>query len=191
MIAAKRKSLNCTRGQNGTGLHTPGPREACIRCSKGDLSSNRRRSDWRSIRRCFRWNSSCRVCRFAVHCRSSLSLRLRAVSANMSSLSTPVASLACLVQRATVGSRTVSGNVSELAASITLHGLRLTVTSKVVWSSALVACSCAVVASKSTAISTTVAASCGSTSSSACWWCLIRGWAVALHSHQSCPLSEI
>lgn len=57
----------------------------------------------------------------------------------MSSLTALVAGLASGVERATVGSSAVSGDVTELAAGVALHSLSLAVTSKVVGTTALVA----------------------------------------------------
>jgi hypothetical protein len=50
-----------------------------------------------------------------------------------------VAGLASSVQRATVRGGAVTGDVTELATSVALHGLSLAVAGKVVWSTALVA----------------------------------------------------
>lgn len=58
----------------------------------------------------------------------------------MAGLAALVASLACSAERTSVGSRAVPGDVTELATSITLHGLCLTVASEVVRATALVAC---------------------------------------------------
>lgn len=57
----------------------------------------------------------------------------------MTSLAAAVASLAGSVERATVGSSALARDVAKLAASITLHGLSLAITSKVVGTTALVA----------------------------------------------------
>jgi hypothetical protein len=64
---------------------------------------------------------------------------LGAVAADVASLTTPVASLASSVERATVRGRAVTGNVTKLAASVALHGLSLAVASEVVGTTALVA----------------------------------------------------
>ena len=57
----------------------------------------------------------------------------------MASLATPVAGFASSVERATVRGRAVTGDVTELAASVALHGLSLAVASEVVGTTALVA----------------------------------------------------
>lgn len=67
-------------------------------------------------------------------------LLARAVPRDVAGLAALVASLACGAERTSVGSRAVPGDVTKLATSITLHGLCLTVASKVVRTSALVAC---------------------------------------------------
>jgi hypothetical protein len=64
---------------------------------------------------------------------------LRAVAGDVSSLTALVAGLSSGVERATVGSSAVSGDVTELAAGVALHSLSLAVTSKVVGTTALVA----------------------------------------------------
>ena len=97
----------------------------------------------------------------------------------MASLTATVAGLASGIERAAVGSSAIPGNVAynlsimpreivadeltQLAASIALHGLSLTVTGKMVWSTALVAGSRTSAASE-TAPETSVAAT-GSTGS--------------------------
>jgi hypothetical protein len=82
---------------------------------------------------------------------------LSAITADVSSLTAPVAGLASSVKRATVRGRAVTGDVTELAASVALHGLSLAVASKVVGAAALVAAS-------STATSETTAAASEATS---------------------------
>jgi hypothetical protein len=64
---------------------------------------------------------------------------LSAVSADVAGLAAPVAGLASSVERATVRGRAVTGDVTELTASVALHGLSLAVASKVVRAAALVA----------------------------------------------------
>ncbi|KEQ57968.1 uncharacterized protein M437DRAFT_60492, partial [Aureobasidium melanogenum CBS 110374] len=64
---------------------------------------------------------------------------LVAFTGNVTSLAASVASLAGSVERATVGSSALARDVAELAASITLHGLSLAITSEVVGTTALVA----------------------------------------------------
>jgi len=81
---------------------------------------------------------------------------LSAITADVSSLTAPVAGLASSVKRATVRGRAVTGDVTELAASVALHGLSLAV-AKVVGAAALVAAS-------STATSETTAAASEATS---------------------------
>jgi hypothetical protein len=97
----------------------------------------------------------------------------------MAGLTASIASLASLVQRSTVRSLAIAADMSKFAASIALHGLRLTIASKMVRSAALVASRGAVVANEASAISASVASSCWSTSSASGSWC---GWiwAVAL-----------
>lgn len=64
---------------------------------------------------------------------------MSAVPADVASLTAPVAGLASGVERAAVRSRAVTGDVTELAASVALHGLSLAVASEVVRATALVA----------------------------------------------------
>jgi hypothetical protein len=64
---------------------------------------------------------------------------LRAIPGDMPSLSALVAGLAGCVEWASVGSGAVAGDVAELAASVALHGLGLTVSSEVVGATALIA----------------------------------------------------
>lgn len=64
---------------------------------------------------------------------------LGAVSADVAGFTTPVAGLAGSVERASVRGRAVTGDVTELAASVALHGLSLAVASEVVRATALVA----------------------------------------------------
>jgi len=65
--------------------------------------------------------------------------RLSAVPADVAGLATPVAGLAGSVERAAVRGRAVTGDVTELTASVALHGLSLAVASEVVRTAALVA----------------------------------------------------
>jgi hypothetical protein len=84
---------------------------------------------------------------------------LRAVAGDVASLTALVASLASRVERATVGSSAVAGDVAELAAGVALHGLSLAITSEVVGAAALVAGGRARAAGESaTAAKATVAA---------------------------------
>ena len=71
----------------------------------------------------------------------------------MASLATPVAGLASSVERATVRGRAVTGDVTELAASVALHGLSLAVASEVVRATALVAAGSAATGETTTAAS--------------------------------------
>lgn len=64
---------------------------------------------------------------------------LRAVTGDVASLTALVAGLASSVQRAAVRGSAVTGDVTELATSVALHGLSLAVASEVVRSTALVA----------------------------------------------------
>ena len=64
---------------------------------------------------------------------------LGAVTADVASLTAPVAGLSGSVERATVRGRAVTGDVTKLAASVALHGLSLAVASEVVGTTALVA----------------------------------------------------
>ena len=139
------------------------------RSQRPKLSCDRSRADWRSLHS-LRWHTSGWARRdLAIDPRSYFSLSLRAISADMSSLTAPVARLASLVERSTVRGRAVPGDVSKLAASIALHGLSLAVASKVVRAAALVACRCAVVAGEATTISASVASSwCTSSTSRRC-----------------------
>ena len=73
-----------------------------------------------------------------------------AILGDVTSLATAVAGLASSVEGAAIGSGTVARDVSQLAAGIALHGLRLAVTSIVVRSSALVASRWTSTSSKST-----------------------------------------
>ncbi|KAI1262611.1 hypothetical protein F5Y18DRAFT_147250 [Xylariaceae sp. FL1019] len=66
---------------------------------------------------------------------------LRAIPRDVTSLAALVASLACGVQRATVGGGAVSGDVTKLPTSVALHSLSLAVTGEVVRTTALVASS--------------------------------------------------
>lgn len=63
-----------------------------------------------------------------------------AVPRDVACLAALVACLASGAERTSVGSRAVSRDVTKLATSVALHGLRLTVTSEVVGTTALVAC---------------------------------------------------
>lgn len=73
----------------------------------------------------------------------------------MTSFAASIASLASSVQRAAVRSGTVARNMAKLATGVTLHGLRLAVTSEVVRTAALVAGSRTGTASESTSSSKT------------------------------------
>lgn len=71
----------------------------------------------------------------------------------MASLATPVAGLASSVKRTAVRGRAVTGDVTELAAGVALHGLSLAVTSEVVRAAALVAAGSAATSETTTAAS--------------------------------------
>lgn len=86
----------------------------------------------------------------------------RALTGDVARLSTLVADLTGGAERATVGSGTVTRNVTELTAGIALHSLSLTVTGEVVGATALVACCCAGVALETTAETALEAAAAGS-----------------------------
>ena len=90
-------------------------------------------------------------CRLAV----DLVLALVAFAGNMASLATAVASLAGGVERASVRSSALARDMTQFSASITLHGLGLTVASKVVRTTALVASSRTRATSETTAEATT------------------------------------
>lgn len=64
---------------------------------------------------------------------------LGAIARDVASLTTLIAGLAGSVERASVGSGAIAGDVAELAAGIALHGLSLAITGKVVGATALVA----------------------------------------------------
>lgn len=64
---------------------------------------------------------------------------LRAVTRYVTGLSTLIAGLAGSVERAAVGSRAITGNVTELATGVALHRLSLTIAGEVVRTAALVA----------------------------------------------------
>ena len=68
----------------------------------------------------------------------AIDLGLRTLARNVASLTTAVASLSSSVQRTSVGSCAVAGDVSKFAASVALHSLSLAVTGKVVGSTAFV-----------------------------------------------------
>ena len=87
---------------------------------------------------------------------------LRAVARNVTCLATTVTGLSGGVEWSTIGCGAVARDVTEFAASIALHGLRLTVTSEMIGSSALVAGSRA--RSTHIAASSTIATSVAATS---------------------------
>jgi len=98
---------------------------------------------------------------------------LRAIFGDVTHLAAAIASLGTFVSEGTsVGCRAVARDVAEFTARVALHGLRLTVASIVVWSTALVACGgtrniTAVSTTKSAAESTTVTRVRGNTSARA------------------------
>jgi hypothetical protein len=69
----------------------------------------------------------------------------------VTSLTAPVASLASSVERASVRGRAVTRDVTELTASVALHGLSLAIASEVVRATALVAAGSATASSEATA----------------------------------------
>ena len=69
----------------------------------------------------------------------AIDLGLGAVARDVARLAASVAGLARRVEGTTVGSGAVAGDVAQLSTSVALHGLRLAVTRKVVWATALVA----------------------------------------------------
>lgn len=129
-------------------------------------------------------------CCLSIDRRSTFRLRLRAVSAYVSSLATPVARLAGLVQWSAVRGSAIAADMSKFAASIALHGLSLAVASEMIWSTALVARSCAIVPNKATTVSASVASSWWSSGSTS-RWCCVGIWAVALRSSQLCSRPRI
>lgn len=89
----------------------------------------------------------------------SVVVLLRAIAGDVTGLTALVASLAGSVQGAAVRGSAIPGDVAELATSITLHGLGLAVTSKVVGATALVAsCRARAVGKASTTIAADEAA---------------------------------
>lgn len=108
---------------------------------------------------------------------------LWAVSRDVASLTALVAGLASSVERTTIWRSAVTRNVSELATSITLHSLSLTISSKVVWSTALIASSGARSTSKTTtrSESTTKSTSTARSTTTSTWngTCASRAWARA------------
>ena len=161
-------------GRNASAL---GLAEHASTLSEEKLSSNRRRSRRCGVRSRFRCNSNWRI---AVHHWRSLGLSLRTVSADVSSLTTSVASLASLVQRTTIWSRAVPGDVPKFTASVALHCLRLAIPGEMIGSAALVAHRRTIVACESTSVSTSIASSCRAASSTSCR-SRVGIWAVALH----------
>lgn len=98
----------------------------------------------------------------------------------MASLAAAVASLAARsVDGTSVWRGAVTRDMAKLAASVALHSLSLAVACKVVWSSALVASSCAS-PSESAAASKAPARWSTKTSTRWGWDCGARSWAVAL-----------
>ncbi|KAH9885717.1 hypothetical protein F4778DRAFT_501364 [Xylariomycetidae sp. FL2044] len=79
----------------------------------------------------------------------------------MTSFTTLVASFTGRVQRAAVGCSTIPRNVAEFTTGVAFHGLGLTVSGKVVWTTTLVACSRSGSASESSSSeATSIAAPC-------------------------------
>lgn len=119
---------------------------------------------------------------------NAVRLDLRAVLGDVANLAASVAGLASFaVQRAAIWSSAVAGDVSEFAASVAFHCLRLAISSVMVWSSTLVA-SCSArnttEAAATTESGTTTKSATGTTSAAAdaAWnsadaW---TGWASAV-----------
>lgn len=78
----------------------------------------------------------------------AIDLGLSAVTGDVTSLAAAVAGLSSGVKRAAVRGCAVAGNVTQLAAGVTLHGLGLAIASEMVGSAALVAGGRASAASK-------------------------------------------
>lgn len=94
------------------------------------------------------------------HANVSAGSLLRAVAGDVACLSALVTGLAGSVERATVGSGAVAGDVTELSTGVALHSLRLAIPSEVVRATALVAGSRAsasgeATTSKATSVATT------------------------------------
>lgn len=91
---------------------------------------------------------------------------LRALPADMSSLTASVAGLTSRVEWAAVRSLAVAGDVAQLAACVALHGLSLAVPGEVVWATALVAAGSTAAGTISESATTTKATSAAETTSS-------------------------
>lgn len=108
------------------------------------------------------------------HCISPIdipSCLLRALPADMTRLTTPVASLASsTVERPTVRRGALAGDMSQLPTSVALHGLRLAIAGEVVGPTALVASRGAVDTAGETAAETTAVATSGAGSAAAHAW---------------------
>lgn len=110
----------------------------------------------------------------------AIDLSLGALARNVTSLAAAVARLSGSIQWATVGGGTVAGDVTQLAAGVTLHGLGLTITGEVVGSTAFVASGLAC----TTGETATESASKASTRGPACTTTGSNGWVGA------CTLSK-
>lgn len=112
---------------------------------------------------------------------------LWAVTGDMASLATLVASLASSVERTTVRGSAISGDVTELAASVALHSLSLAISGEVVRSTALVTSSRTWSTNKSSARSESATESTtGTTKTTASAWNRTRtSWAWARTSQMS------
>lgn len=141
-----------------------------------DLSGGDRSSYWLRLHSSI-WSD------LAIHCSTVDLLSRRTVAADVASLAAAVASLASAVQWTAIWRGAVPGNVAKLAASIALHGLGLAVTSKVVWTTALVTSRSTVGTGETTSETATVSATSWSSSATAgrcSSGSSIGGWAVAL-----------
>jgi hypothetical protein len=120
----------------------------------GHFLSNNRCRDWGLDRGS--WDSTI-----------AINLSLAAIAGDVASLATAVAGLASSVERAAVGCSAVTGNVTQFATGVALHGLSLAIPSKVVWSTALVAGSRTRAASKGAPSAKSTECAAGRTCSSA------------------------
>lgn len=101
---------------------------------------------------------------------------LAAVPGDVSSLAASVAGLTGRVQWAAVGSGAVTADVTQLSASVALDRCRLAITSKVVWSTTLVASGSPGTASESTAAAESTTRGTSSTTASDPWCvCAVPG----------------
>jgi len=106
---------------------------------------------------------------------------LWAVTRDVTSFTALVASLASSVERSTVRSGAVAGDMPELAACIAFHSLGLTVPGKVIWSSTLIASSRTGSTSKTTtgSESTTISTTRSTNATTSTWDGTCASWAWA------------